>query len=34
MAKVARKATKEKALPRQRRKRVHIYTAWHPLIVV
>jgi hypothetical protein len=33
MAKVARKAAK-KARPGRRRKRVRIYTAWHPVIVV
>jgi hypothetical protein len=34
MARVTRKATKKKALPGRRPKRVRIYTAWHPLIVV
>jgi hypothetical protein len=34
MVKVAGKAPREKAPPRQRRKLVRIYTAWHPLLVV
>jgi hypothetical protein len=33
MVKVARKATRKKALPEPRHKLVRIYTAWHPVLV-
>ena len=33
MVKVARKATRKKALPGPRHKLVRIYTAWHPVLV-
>ncbi len=33
MAKVARTATKRKALPERRHKLVRVYTAWHPVLV-